>query len=327
MRNVFLRVTCPLALLMPAVTAWPQSSAGFGHQLAPMAPRNPAEIMKQLSEASANGIATQAASVPSSSYTFSAVDFPGVAFSEAYDTFNGLIIGDFQDDANFFLTTAFTMRANVGALYTIPGFNGTPALFAINTSGEMVGGLAVPQIGIRSFEIINGEATVFDPPQSALLDEATGVNVNGTIVGIYFDTNNALHGYIYRGGRFTAINYPGAQNTFAYDINMAGEIVGCWTDLTDTSHGYFRKGGTFTDIEVPQAMSTCARAIDDKGDIAGSYVDANKMTHGFRYRNGVFQTIDVARATMTSINCLKNSGELIGTYGDDKGGSHGFTAH
>jgi hypothetical protein len=100
MRNVFLRVTCLLALLMPAVTAWPPSSAGFGQQLSPMAPRNPAEIMKQLSEASANGIAAQAASVPSSSYTFSAVDFPGVAFSEACDTFNGLIIGDFEDDAN-----------------------------------------------------------------------------------------------------------------------------------------------------------------------------------------------------------------------------------
>lgn len=327
MRSASLRVICVLALLVPALTAWSQSSADVDPQLLPPGRRNPAEIMKNLNEASANGLAPQPASVPNSSYTFSAVDFPGVAGSQAYDTFNGVILGDFADDTYFFVTTGFTMKANVAQLYSVPGFNGIPALFAINTSGEMVGALLVPQVGIRSLVIINGQASIFDPPHSALLDQAMGVNVNGTIVGIYFDTNNVSHGYLYRGGRFTTIDYPDAQSTLAYDINTAGQIVGCWTDASDVNHGYVRKGTTFTSIDVPQAMSTCAQAIDDKGGIAGVYHDTSNIAHGFLYRNGLFQTIDVPRASNTFINRLKNSGELVGTYGDDKGGLHGFIAH
>lgn len=331
MRNASLHVTCLLALLMTAGTAWSQSSSAVDQQLSPMGHRNPAEMMNQIREEGATAVKvppvpTQVESPAGSSYTFSAVDFPGVSISEAFDTFNGVILGDFFDDTYFEATTGFTMKANVAQLYTIPGFTGVPALFAINTSGEMVGAIQVPQVGIRSVEIINGQATIFDPPQSALLDEAIGVNAHGTIVGIYFDSSNVSHGYIYKGGTFTTIDSPGAAGTAAYDINLAGEIVGCWTDTGYLNHGYALKNGTFTDIEFPQAMSTCANTIDDKGDIAGTYHDGSNVAHGFLYRNGVFQTIDVPRASGTFINRLKNSGELVGSYADDKGALHGFTA-
>ncbi len=68
---------------------------------------------------------------------------------------------------------------------------------------------------------------------------AWGINNAGQIVGYYYDSSNAEHGFLYNGGAYTTLNGPlGAGGTQAYGINDAGQIVGDYTDSSGTQHGF-----------------------------------------------------------------------------------------
>jgi hypothetical protein len=117
-----------------------------------------------------------------------------------------VIIGNFADPLNSDLLTAFILKGNVEQPFRVPGLNGSQEVLAMSTTGEMVGAAITPPYK-RSLEIINGQATIFDPPQ-AVTDEATGVNASGVIVGNYFDDANFSHGYMSSGGQFTTSTIP-----------------------------------------------------------------------------------------------------------------------
>ena len=44
-----------------------------------------------------------------------------------------------------------------------------------------------------------------------MFTRAIGINGSGEIVGYYYDAMLHAHGFLYAGGKFTAIDFPGAE--------------------------------------------------------------------------------------------------------------------
>ncbi len=159
---------------------------------------------------------------------------------------------------------------------------------------------------------------------------ATYTSVNGmdrnnsqTLVGNYIDTNGVDHGYIYTGGSYTTLDYPGNNITFPQDVNDLGQVVGQYYDANQVSHGFLYSSGTFTTVDFPGALSTFANAINNAGSIVGGYTDATGMGHGFMLSDGNFSTNDVPGATYTELDGINNQADLAGTFSDSQG-THGF---
>jgi probable HAF family extracellular repeat protein len=110
---------------------------------------------------------------------------------------------------------------------------------------------------------------------------ATGINDSGQVVGTYthLDTDRQ-HGFLYAGGTYTTLDYPGAINTNAEGINASGQIVGNYNN--GPFHGFLYSAGTYTPLDglFPQG-------INAPGQIVGYFGDANGR-HGFLYNGGKF---------------------------------------
>jgi hypothetical protein len=197
----------------------------------------------------------------------------------------------------------------------------------ISDSGLIVGcdeiGSGRRQVGFVGEQ---GKFTVLSDPAAGT--EGTtcpfSVNAAGAIVGYY--ATNTDHGFVYRNGRFTSINVPGAsgaqgEGTFAVDINAAGVIVGRYLTGSDsTEHGFVLKDGNFTTINYPppahaQHPDTVLTGISDNGTIVGIYTDEDGRTISFGYRAGKFTVLAVPHARTTQAACISaRSGLVVGDY-------------
>ena len=108
------------------------------------------------------------------------------------------------------------------------------------------------------------------------------INAGGEITGMYFDTNNAYHGFLRAAdGTITEFDAPGAgtgghRGTTPLSIDAAGDITGIYTDNSALRHGFMRAAnGTITDFDVTgagttgsvQGQGTQPLSINSVGDI------------------------------------------------------------
>jgi uncharacterized membrane protein len=148
----------------------------------------------------------------------------------------------------------------------------------------------------------------------AALTTVNGLNNSNTIVGSYFDSNDFVHGFVYRQGKFTAVDFAGATATEVLGINDDGDIVGVYQLPGGLNfHGFLRRNGAFTTIDFPRAQfGTTAFAINRAGTIIGSYDDA----HGFTYSAGKYRTLDAPQPKgeppNTQLNGINNLGWIAG---------------
>src|SRR5208337_977463 len=84
-----------------------------------------------------------------------------------------------------------------------------------------------------------------------------------------------VHGFSLSNGTYTSLNYPGAQDTYAYGINDRGTIVG-WYEESGVNYAFSLSNGTYTTLNFP----SMPYGINDAGTIVAYYVDASR-THGF----------------------------------------------
>jgi probable HAF family extracellular repeat protein len=152
-----------------------------------------------------------------------------------------------------------------------------------------------------------------------------GINNSNVIVGWYSDPFNT-HGFIYKNGVFTTVDFPGADFTEAMGINDSGDVVGSYALPTAPSEfpGFLLHQGVFTTIDFPGSTHTWAMGINNAGTIVGSYPDAKSNTHGFVYNNGTFKTVDAPHLgsnapASTQLNGINNSGIIVG--GVSQGGA------
>jgi hypothetical protein len=73
------------------------------------------------------------------------------------------------------------------------------------------------------------------------------INTAGAVAGMYYDANNAYHGFVRAAtGTITTFEAPGAgtgaaQGTVSFSINTAGDIAGTYLDPRYVYHGFVRK--------------------------------------------------------------------------------------
>src|ERR1019366_620532 len=101
-------------------------------------------------------------------------------------------------------------------------------------------------------------------------------------------------GFLYSGGTFTAIDYPGktVTQTEALGINNSGQVVGFYVDPSGP-HGFLYEGGQYTALNYPGAPYTYATGINNNGQVVGYYHGLNNSpATGFLYSNGNFVSLD-----------------------------------
>lgn len=281
----------------------------------------PAELL-QVPDGSEHGDAEG----KSKSYRFQTVDFPGAAYSQAYDVSDGnkTVVGFTLYDPRSTPHISFTFKGTKYKTVSIPGSSDN-GLTGINHSGQMVGFYTDSSGNLHGFRDDSGNVTSIDYP-GAVFTEAIDINDSGLVAGWFGDPTTA-HGFTYNGSKFTKIDYPGSTATAAYGINSAGEIVGVWFDQSSNEHSFLLSGGTFTSLDYPSGHITQASGINDLGEIAGTYRDSNNGVHGFVYSGGTWTTIDVTGAASTGLNRIKNNHELAGWFSDAIGETHGVIGH
>ena len=153
---------------------------------------------------------------------------------------------------------------------------------------------------------------------------AWGIDTAGTIVGQY-DDKNGTHGFVFAQGVFSALNVPGASNTYAYGISANGhQIVGYETDPAGHAHGFRLDRAGYTILDAPGASSTTAGGINNAGQIVGHDADPQGRQHGFLYTGGTFTTLDVPDAIATYPQGINEAGQIVGSYQDSNQRWHGF---
>jgi hypothetical protein len=70
------------------------------------------------------------------------------------------------------------------------------------------------------------------------------------VAGYYYDTNNKRHGFTFSAGVYTAVDYPGANETLVTGINKSGWLTGNYYDSVGT-HGFIAKPAAAGPAEEP----------------------------------------------------------------------------
>jgi probable HAF family extracellular repeat protein len=157
----------------------------------------------------------------------------------------------------------------------------------------------------------------------------TGINNNGSTVGIYVDAGGTTHGFSDIGS-FKTIDQPGTVFNQALGINDTNTTVG-YSSATDPAGmtgqvAYSQKGGVFTDIVLPANQNSQAVGINNAGDIVGFYMPTATTSIGFEDTpGGHVSTIDPFGSTFTQALGINNEGEIVGFYTDANGVQHGYT--
>lgn len=193
-------------------------------------------------------------------------------------------------------------------------------LAAINNAGQIAG------VGRHEFvfDSVGGGVTTFDIPGS--IENITGINNAGEIVGNFQDFNGKNRGFIRDStGIFTTLVGVG-KTTFSQisGINDAGQIAG---DISDSSGDYTflpDKNGVITKIQQPGVIL----GINDTGQTVGVFHDdiEGKYRGFFRDIGGLVTTIDFPDSTFTQLEGINDAGQIVGDYISTDNISHVFLA-
>ena len=260
-------------------------------------------------------------------------DVPGSSYYYASAINNsGQVAGDFWTGSVY---DSFIYNSNDGSYDTLTGPVGTDGTIAygISDTGQVVGYsyVAVPGASNSWSDqgfIYSGGAngtytTLNDQNAGAGSNQGTvpiAINNSGEVVGYYYDSNGAYHGFLYSNGGFTELDYPEADaQTAPYAINNAGEVVGYFNNGSNVE-GFIYSGGangTWTALNVPGASNTYAYGINNEGQVLGDYSDANGE-HAFIYSNGIYTTLDFPNGLPagTDAYAFNDAGEVVGSYSE-----------
>jgi probable HAF family extracellular repeat protein len=61
---------------------------------------------------------------------------------------------------------------------------------------------------------------------------ASSINNRGHITGFYNNDDGVWHGFVYRDGEYTAVDFPGSIDTVAFGINDWGTFVGTYDEFS-----------------------------------------------------------------------------------------------
>lgn len=225
------------------------------------------------------------------------------------------------------LRVGASLAADSYTLTTIehPG-DGVWATFtgSINNRGDIVGGYITPPTG---HALLMRKSTFIELPADTL-DEASGCNDRGDVVGIYTDQDGITHGYLLRGGDYvpTKLDAFSSDYTQPRDVNESGTVVGFWHKNDDTYQGFLWRKGEFSEINYPGAINTYITGINARGDMVGLWEDEELNAYGFALLHGQFIDLDALFPPGTHLGPMgiNDLGQIVGSYSDQSGASHGL---
>jgi len=161
---------------------------------------------------------------------------------------------------------------------------------------------------------------------------AYGINDAGHIVGSYYDNPWPLHGFLFKNGQFSTLDFfpvasprPTDFYTIAVGINANDNVVGTFNVSLGLSYGYLFDGKTYSVIQSPDFFVAEANGINATGAICGVFAYRDRPgLHGYLFSNGAFNIIDVPGSTTTKAHGLNDARHIVGEYRDSSGKSHGF---
>src|SRR5713226_1700966 len=219
----------------------------------------------------------------------------------------------------------------------LPGVTLTQAL-GINSEGDIVGRYQVGSAG-HGFLLSEGTITTIDYPGGISgTTQAHGINPEGVVVGLYTDHGTIVGGDAFRtraylrdaSGNFTAIDFPGAENTFASKVSPTGQVVGCYhhqgSDFAvsggGTMHGYVDQSGAYQSFAVPGTMHN---GITRHGRIIVGVVFPTPTTfYAYKVEDGDYQLLDIPNSISSDARDVNPSGEIVGFFIDSANKTHGF---
>jgi hypothetical protein len=201
-----------------------------------------------------------------------------------------------------------------GTTYTPLAVPGALATYAsgINGAGHVVGSYS-DALGTHGFLMVGTAITTIDAPGAASTF-ATGINTSDQIVGHYYDWGFTPHGFVYSGGVFTPVDFPGVTlGTFPTGINSLGQTVGYYYSLTGLYQGWVRTGTSMVQVSITGALEAKVNGINASGEVVGEFRDAAGW-HGFRLASGLLTVVNVPGAGYTAVNGINDRGEISGEY-------------
>lgn len=130
-----------------------------------------------------------------------------------------------------------------------PGGWLTAVATRVNNLGEVVG--LTEGSTTDGFIFWRGKFQTLTVPGAIDYTLPWGVNDNGLVVGSYEYCSQGcgFRGFVYKGGKYLSIDYPGATETFADGINNLGQVVGSYTLDNQTFHGFITTSITDADLQ------------------------------------------------------------------------------
>lgn len=210
------------------------------------------------------------------------LDFPGSDFTEVLGINGDSLVGAYQLPGE---TIHHGFLYENGDWMTVDSPVGTPGLVttrARDIEGDNIVGFYQEGTGtpLRGFLDDGSTWLTLMAPGSA---NTTAFAIDqGNVVGTFRDTAG-LHGFLFDGENWAAIDYVGANSS---ELNRAtgisgGRVVGWFGDLAEEARGLLYDFGIIWPIEVPDSKRTVLRGVDENGNIVGWYRDASNRDHGF----------------------------------------------
>ncbi len=212
---------------------------------------------------------------------------------------------------------------------TIPGGSNV-LVTGVNDSGEMVANYTdtagsshcAAIAGSTITEIVDPNAVGTGPGKGT---SCWGINNSGEITGSYSAVTWG-NGFIYSGGTFTDVIYPGATaGTIAYGLNNVGQIVGSYADNTGQfGFLYTASSGTYTKLQVPGATATLAVGVNDSGIVTFEWVNSTFVFSGAYLAGGHYHLLNVPGATQSKARGINVHGAMVLNAQDSSGVWHGY---
>jgi len=206
--------------------------------------------------------------------------------------------------------------------------------FAVNNAGTIAGDY-VDSKGVQHGMILAGtKLTTVDHAGCANTGGFSsgaiafyGINSAGAASGWCTNTKTAVNeGFVYSGGKFTAIKFPGSDGTNAIGINDKGDVVGMYLDSSGAYHGFEKKGSKYTSIDVTGDTDAEAWGINNSGDIAVFAISSAGGYDSFIYNGKTFKKVSdpSAGTSGTLIRSVNNKSDAAGVYFNSAGLEIGF---
>ena len=278
-----------------------------------------------------------AAVAPALKFTFKDVNAPGATETDTYAINNSkAIAGDYIDSASVQhgmilkgtkLTTADNSNCSSGIAFYGINSSGVAAGWCTGTSGSPIG-----------FTYVKGK---FKPVtiKGAVEVEADGINNSGQVVGTYFDSAGAEHGFLLTGKKLTALNPPGVgSSATAWSINDAGLIAVYGINTAGTAYLSYTtadSGKTYQPFAYTGkgagSLGTVIHGINNNGDITGTYFDTNSEGKGVLFHASKYYAFHdpndcLAAPCSTRSDGINDTLGVVGRYSPSSGANQGYFA-